>query len=363
MSQQVFVTGMLRSGTTLVQTLLTNHPRAFVAYQPFHQLHVDVKEVFLSSRGIKRNLPLGDGMDESPVEASQFRDWLMTHRFSDAEAQSLADHATVAKGGGGSEFAGRLSARAGTFFQIRENLLGQVAEYFGQAQTPVVGAKEVLCEEYVAAMCDADVKCVIVLRDPRAVIASANQGSYRESVGDRYPLLMLVRLWRKSVAHCLALQRVPGVSVVRYEDLVANPFDELRKLTTWLEIEEFPAGVVSGPLTDHAGEPWRGNSSFGTKAGVDDTSSTAWRQRLAVGESQFIEACTVAELRSFGFEATLGEDEARNAIENFREDESQVRPAYLRTYALTGASREREVERIRYWHALPGRYCRERTDY
>ena len=45
MGRRVFITGMIRSGTTLAQTLLTNHPDAFGVYQPFHQLYIDVEAV------------------------------------------------------------------------------------------------------------------------------------------------------------------------------------------------------------------------------------------------------------------------------------------------------------------------------
>lgn len=345
MSRHLFVTGMIRSGTSLVQVLLTNHPQAFVAYQPFHQLHVDVKRLFLEECGRPRALPLGDGMGEDPAEAAAFLDWLQARRFTADEARRLAYDAVTGKGGSAVDLAGTFDAPAGTFFELRAALLQQLAAHFGHGDRPMVGSKEVLCEEYLPALLDAQVRAVAVVRDPRAVVASANHGRYLDLVGDRYPLLMLVRLWRKSVAHALRARSHPLGQLVRYEDVATDPASSLDGIARGLGLDPFPEGLMDRPLLDHTGQPWTGNSSFGDKPGVDVASTMAWRSLLDPGAARFVEACTHPELRALGYATDLAEDEARAVIGEYIEDEAGVRAGYLELYGLTPERREQELQR------------------
>ena len=198
MSTQILVTGMLRCGTSLTQMLLTNHPDMWVVYQPFHQLYVDVKQMFLDASGLDVSPPLDDGAPTPPGRREAFHAWLAERVFSPEETRRLARRAVTGKGGSMAHLEGRLTATAGRFATIRQSLHTSMASELGAGPATVVGSKEILCEEYVSALVASGVRCIIVLRDPRAVIASANHGRYRDSVGDRYPLLMLVRLWRKA---------------------------------------------------------------------------------------------------------------------------------------------------------------------
>jgi hypothetical protein len=345
MSDRIFVTGMIRSGTSLVQVLLHNHPDAFVVYQPFHQLHVDVKQRFLEEQGTARDLPLGDGMTEPPGEQDQFRRWLSERSFTEAEAAELVGAAPLGKGGSVPELAGRLAPVAGTFHELHAALLQQVATHFGASDGRLLGSKEVLCEEYVPAVLDAGARSVVVLRDPRAVIASANNGSYRDLVGDRYPVLMLVRLWRKSARYALEAAGRPGGCWVRYEDVATDPAAAMDAVAARLGLSSYEAGALDGPLHDHTGQPWQGNSSFGSKPGVDATSTTAWRDLLDPATARFVEACTHPELRELGFETDIEADEAREVIERYVEDEAGVRTSYLERYRLDDAARQQELTR------------------
>jgi hypothetical protein len=92
-TRRVFVTGMLRSGTTLTQVLLTNHPQAWVAYQPFHQLYVDAKQRYLDECGLAISPPLDDGAPGAP-DPERFVAWLEHHRFDETDAYALARRAT-----------------------------------------------------------------------------------------------------------------------------------------------------------------------------------------------------------------------------------------------------------------------------
>jgi len=344
MMGRVFVCGMLRSGTTLAQTLLTNHPDMLVVYQPFHQLYVDVKQMFLREHHIVHSLPLDDGTPAGEDERAQFMAWLRQRRFDATEVQTLAASATSGKGGGTPELRD-LAASPGTFAELRDELHEALAARFAGKRPAVVGSKEILCDEYLPALLDAGVKCVLLVRDPRGVIASANNGSYREMVGDRYPLMMLIRLWRKSAAYWLRFRSDPRVQTIRYEDLVAAPDRILADLARWLGVDPFPAGLAGGALNDHRGQPWFGNSSFGSKTSVDARAADAWRQLLPEKECRFVSACTRWELERLGY--AIADDIGPHDIENFDEDLQGVRPSYLAAHPIDEATRRHELERLR----------------
>jgi len=344
MSAEVFVTGMLRSGTSLLQTLLTNHPRATVVYQPFHQFHVDVKRAYLRERGLDDAVPLDDGRPGREGERAGFAAWLGERRFRAEESAGLFHDATAGKGGSVPSLPPP-TPMEGTFMQLRAALLERLWERFPAGRSAALrGTKEILCEEFVPFLAGQGVRCVLVLRDPRGVVASASHGRYRDSVGDRYPLLMMVRLWRKSAASWLRLRAQPGVCCVRYEDLVGDTAGCLSLLADGLGLEPFPAGFGADGLVDHEGKPWTGNSSYADLRGVASSSAEHWKTLLAPAEQRFIAACCREELAATGYPlpADIGVDD----IAGFVEDEAGVRDAYLLRHRLDAAARTGECARF-----------------
>jgi len=334
---------MLRSGTSLAQILLTNHPQLFVARQPFFQLYVDVRRIFIEEHGLTKILPLDDEMDSDADERRLFKRWLGKREFDRSETDRLVADAATGKGGGAAELSGTMAARPGTFHDISRQLHALLAERLGRGSSRYIGSKEVLCEAYVPALLEASTRCLMIVRDPRAVIASASHGRYLQSVGDRYPLLMLIRLWRKSAAYWLAFRNHPGVHAIRYEDLVQSPNDVLHEIATWLGVREFPDDLSRRPLRDHAGNMWQGNSSFGDKIGVEPSGHEAWRKLLDPGEIRFIEACTKPEMTVLGY--SINSDLSSSDITTFVEDVSGVRAAYLSSYRMDSDNRALEAQR------------------
>ena len=93
----------------------------------------------------------------------------------------------------------------------------------------VFGSKEVIFEEFLQYLLRQGVKCILVLRDPRDVLASSYFGKGQEFSGSPRPFFWMVRNWRKSVAFALELAGNENLLVLRYEDLVQNPAEYLRQ--------------------------------------------------------------------------------------------------------------------------------------
>lgn len=82
----LFVTGMPRSGTTLLDKLLSAHPRAHVLSQPLPLLYVRVKQEYQHARGVRGNAagtayPLNDMFGDHYYPAQDFVEFLRRYRL------------------------------------------------------------------------------------------------------------------------------------------------------------------------------------------------------------------------------------------------------------------------------------------
>ncbi len=120
--------------------------------------------------------------------------------------------------------------------------------------------KSIACEQtprnifYARELLQAYPNAVVVhmLRDPRAVMASQKRRWQRRSLATdakRFPLLQsirvwvnyhpytIARLWARATRAAGALGDHPRFKVIRFEDLLANPEETVRKLAAAIEID------------------------------------------------------------------------------------------------------------------------------
>ena len=95
MTSSVFVTGMARSGTTLLDKLLSLHPNAFVASQPLPLLYVWVKRAFWESspsnsspETITIQYPLNDMFGEHYYPLEELLSFLRSYTLTDRSVAS-----------------------------------------------------------------------------------------------------------------------------------------------------------------------------------------------------------------------------------------------------------------------------------
>ncbi len=92
MRRYCFITGFLRSGTTLVEKLVHALPGACIGPQPFPFLYHDTKRAFLRARGLEdERYPLGHLFGENRYRPEDFEAFLAHHRLTrEAVAESFA---------------------------------------------------------------------------------------------------------------------------------------------------------------------------------------------------------------------------------------------------------------------------------
>ncbi len=349
----LFVTGMQRSGTTLLDKLLCNHPEISLLSQPFPLLFVEAKRRFLRLLGeAGGRYPLGDLFLETRYGEGDL------HAFLRGLSLGASDLRAVFE-----EMAGFSGQYTRFTPERREEALdgihpGDLASILGQlyrslasrANARWFGGKETLWEELLPFLLGRGVTCLLILRDPRGVLASLNHGGGLGYGGRLKPTLFNLRNWRKSVAFALHLESHPRFLWLRYEDLVARPGESLDRIAALLGIEPFPAELFADGIRDQDGRRWEGNSSHGAQRGIDPSSAHRHQKLLPPEVARYAEAACWPELRWLGHPAGLGWAEVREALRSFADPYEEIRPE-LRGY---GADPERTSEELRRHELLTG---------
>ena len=319
----VFITGMFRSGTTLLARMLSAHPNIAVSSDPslpifkflrshmFRKIGVNIppnyplEDYYFSSKHIEYiynlvssdlNQKFEDDMDKLKAEVRKY-----AYPFAPKVVDNL----------------GKLSGR--TFSEIVDSLLSIISEvHSSMGKKPkVVGMKEVWANEFVLPIHRTfdDFLFIEIVRDPRAVSASKN---VKES---KYPWLFLSRQWRKLYAFTVFNKHnIPPEKhlVVKYEELAHNPDDTAKKICSFLEVEFSEDIVNPEKFKDELGNPWLQNTSWGKpKKAFDTEAIERWKNVLEEKERRFIESLCLPEMSIFGYETKWDFSELKSTIEEF----------------------------------------------
>jgi hypothetical protein len=307
MSHYCFITGFLRSGTTLVEKLVHALPGACIGPQPFPFLYYDIKRAFLRTRGAgDERYPLGHLFREHRYRLDDFDEFLAHHRVTrEVVAASFAGM----RGYSGWQLPAMAThaehIREGSFAEVYRALCDGLPRILGRGASRLLGAKEVFCEEFIAYFLAQGVSVILIVRDIRDVLTSLKFGSGTTYGNRGLPVLHVVRQWRKSVAFALQFSGSPGFALVRYEDLVANPRASLDLLAGQLRCPPAAAGAIDD-LRDQDGRAWQGNSSFTPVQGVSRESVGRFANHLPASWRAAVESLCAPEMRAMGLVPTAG---------------------------------------------------------
>lgn len=315
----VFMSGMFRSGTTLLGTMLNAHPALAIALDPF----LPVFKAFRSQ--VAGGLPGGSPQAEIAAPLDDY--YFLPHKqiVMDAVRTASLDlpiaPASVAEleaqlAAYAAEYAPRLSTRlAGlggkTYAQALAHGVGSILDLYGGPECRLAGFKQAWTDEFAPHVLAAHPgnKVIHIIRDPRATCASKNVSE------EKYPWLFLIRQWRKSASFIWRNVFGPGadpgrVMLVRYEDLIAEPEREARRICSFLGVGFDPRVVRPEGFTDSEGRPWVQNTSYQDAARqVFNTGSIGkWRNILKPPEIELIERLCAAEMRAFGYAPGISGD-------------------------------------------------------
>jgi hypothetical protein len=302
----VFITGMFRSGTTLLARMFNAHSRIACASDPMrplfnsfrytiaeeeykrtHSRSDPLDDYFLSNTGLLRKILKADfevALEEDTRELFQaVKERAMP--FSGLWAASLDSHLDF-----------------GTYRDFMVYGLDHIcAVYRGNKKIGITAFKEVWSNEFIPAFITsfAGAKAVVLIRDPRAVTAS-NMAS-----GGKYPLFFLIRQWRKLafLADYLKKEWAGEVHLLKYEDLVEDPEAEVRKLCRFVGVpfEEELLDITN--FADGDNKRWRQNTNYGyrTEQRINRDSLDRWRKALKRPELLEIELIARDWMENFDY--------------------------------------------------------------
>jgi hypothetical protein len=274
MSSSFFITGCVRSGTTLLEKLLCNHAELSVLSQPLPVLYIKIKQAFLKTKNIKDYFVLSNYVNETRYSFKEFDSYLNTFEFSSALIEDAIK----------SSYSGKLTST------LKSSLIGKnnlafiynrlMQENSHKEGAKLYGSKEVLCEEFAPYFMNHNMKVLHIIRDPRDVVSSIKKGSGGEYVGNIKPLLFELRNWRKSAQLALQCRNHQNFLSIHYEDLVLETEGTLEKICKFLNINSFDRNVFKKGIKDQNGTIWSSNSSFEINESIVSSKSIGRHKQL-----------------------------------------------------------------------------------
>lgn len=346
----LLLTGCYRSGTTLLEKLLNSQPQVTVASQPMPALYHVVKQRFLDSRGLQRRYPLDHLFLEDAYSGAELDGFLGDYRLDARDLDEVfAQLALHAEGHWTPEIAQMRDAfTPGTFLQQLDSLRTCVARLFPRAEPQrFVGSKEIVCEELVPFLVANGRHCLIIVRDPRDVVASVNFGMRDTGMGAVRPVLYTLRAWRKSVAFALAFADHPRVHLVRYEALAREPGPTLRALLQSLGLPPPASGLQ---LRDQRGAAWAGNSAFSDASGITTQPVGRYESLLPPEVLRYVETACLPEMRALGLQPRIVTRFDASALADYRPQSPRMHAKFEPDYDYAPARVEQEAQR--YAHAM-----------
>ncbi|MBO54723.1 MAG: hypothetical protein CL886_03590 [Dehalococcoidia bacterium] len=270
----IFITGVYRSGTTLISQLLNNHPDLRVIhdtlhffrfylgkYNPINDRYKDIVQDASDRLHERYNIkvPVHDilyYLKQLPnISFGDIYNELMIYTFCD----------------------GNRKIRWGEKSLIQWSNIPVFLQMFPNGQV------------------------IHMVRDPRDVLAS-----YREMTNElphKYLDAIFACLhsmnWASTVGPTL---RDKSYLILRHEDLVKNPKDTINNVCAFLDIPYLNQMMDFSQYKDQAGNEWKPNTSFNDIPNkITATSAERWKQQLSPFEIGLVESVIGDLLETFGY--------------------------------------------------------------
>lgn len=284
----IFVTGASRSGTTMMNRILGSHSRIMGT----RELHYfgDVCKID------QLNNPQSDA-DLAQMAA------LLTARFERGLWKSKVQDSDRAAA---QVILGQMDANDRTGAGLFKVVMNLYADHTG---------KNFICEQtprnifYIKQLLKIfpDSKFVHMVRDPRAVMASQKNRWRQRAMGRKViPLTEVFRvkvnyhpwtiskLWLKATNMALEMADHPNVMLIKFEDLVSEPEQQIENICRFLDIE-FEHDMLNIP---QMGSSHKVNEA---KAGISQDVVAKWSDTLDSGEVASCEKLTSSLMDKFGY--------------------------------------------------------------
>ncbi|KKL90747.1 hypothetical protein LCGC14_1901620 [marine sediment metagenome] len=272
----IFITGVYRSGSTLIAQIINNHPKVRVIYDTLHFFRFY----------LGRYDPIHKRYREIVKEAAE----RLNKRFS----IKVPSHIIIEK------------LNTLEKVEYKDVYSSLMKETFCNGKDDLIwGEKSLLQWSNIPTFLNMypEGKTIQIIRDPRDVLTS-----YREfTIEPKYRYLDAIFTclhslnWIKRRGKFLPEE---NFILIRYEDLVHKPEQTIKKLCNFLQIKFTPIMLDSSKFTNRTNkEKWKGNSAFNDiKNEISPISVNRWRTKLDVSELILLESIIDESLlEEFGY--------------------------------------------------------------
>ena len=304
---KVHITGMFRSGTTLLCKMLDAHKNITCANDPYLPIFKAFRNS-IEGHSDDPNRPLDDYYFD--IKKNQLMTEIQSISFDvpvdndllqalqkDIQAYTADFSPTVAEN--------ILQLKGTTYKEVLSSAFDLVENCSDKTDLKVAAFKSAWTNEFTRHILDSepDSKVIIITRDARAVAASKN------ALPDKYPWLFLARQWRKQAVFAWHAQQNPSwadrVFSVRYEDIISDPARFSEELCGFLGVDMDEDMLNAAGFKDAKGEAWTANSShFENVKSFNTQGIDKWKKTLSQEEIEFIEYLCAPELGLLGYDLT-----------------------------------------------------------
>jgi hypothetical protein len=296
------VSGMARSGTTLVDKILDSHDNIRAFSQPIPKLYRHVKSAFFKSIGDNDTYyVLNNLFNNDNYTREQFLDFLENYNISNDVLKAVFKDMEGWSGQSTNFDINEIikKHKSSKLIDFYKFFIQELNEYEGINS---FGTKEILIEEFVEYFLNNGVKVILIIRDPRDIFTSLNVGVGTDYAGKHRPTLFHLRNWRKSAAIANTFNDHDNCLVLKYEDLVQNYESKISEITTFLNLDKFPTGFFDKGIRGKNNSTWKGNSSTNTHKGIDSSNKNKFQKYLSEQTIAYIEYICKPEMLSFNYE-------------------------------------------------------------
>ena len=278
--KHIFVIGSARSGTTLITSIISKSSQ--IANYPAETKILECKTRY------------GDLMSKDNRKAF-LDDWFNSRQY---KRSGLSKH----------EFLGIFDRSSSNYSNLLSSFMNLVAEKQGKNlwidSTPgYVFYLEEISNQFPNS------KIIHMIRDGRAVALSLAKLGWSGSATSSFDkaIISASLKWQKSVttAKQASLFLNNRYYELRYEDFVIDPINEVRKLSTFIELPDLPINFSQQfdySNNDTASPLRNANTAFGDMGtGISATAATRWKNLLTSDQISIIESCVGKTLCDFGY--------------------------------------------------------------
>ena len=310
-----FILGMIRSGTTYLTKLLNESKKISAISDPYLHFFKSYRNEIYKKHLIEfdNGHPLDDHFCSKFEKINKIieNSDLSESISPDTLSKAISNIKIQAKRDSEIDLINIEKIKANNYGTFLEKLFQQINLNYYKKNLTHIGFKSTFCEQFTSTLLNnnKNYKFIFIIRDPRAVYASHIKEHEKQ-----YPLLFIIRNWRKSVFYALrTIQKYNNSIIIKYEDLVENKKCCLDKIFDFLDLNESNYDYTKEVFLDDKGKEWKSNSSFVIMD--KNQKKDNWKKTLSQNQINLIETLTSHELDYFGY-SRIGELGFSNIILN-----------------------------------------------